>query len=364
MTRILPDRVPQPSADPRCVSLDPVTDPRWGRIVQSHPKASVFHTVPWLRALQSTYGYAPVAFTTSSSDSDLKNGLVGCEIDSWLTGRRFVALPFSDHCDPLCDSAEELAFFIRHLQLFSKQEKLKYFQLRPVHENSALTDGGTGCFPSDRYFLHAIDLRPQLDDIFLKFDKDSVQRRIQRADRAGLVERCGRSEELLNEFYRLFLLTRRRHRVPPTPYLWFQNLIRELGESLEIRVAYQEKTPIASIITLQFRDISYYKYGCSDERFNRFGATPWLFWNAIRSAKGNGAREFDMGRTEPDHLGLLAFKNLWVQHPKQLVYWQFPSTPRHLPGGQQGKKVAAFCLSLLPETIQKSIGNFIYRHIG
>jgi len=314
--------------------------------------------------LQATYGYKPVAFTTCPPHSELWNGLVGCEIESWLTGHRFVSLPFSDHCEPLCDSADELVFLVRHLQHISEEKKWKYFQLRPTQENRALTDGTSGCFPSERYFLHKIDLRPDLDDVFLTFDRDSVQRRVLRADRAGLVEKSGRSEELLNQFYRLFLLTRRRHKVPPTPYLWFQNLKREFGEAMEIRVAYIEETPVASIITLQFRDISYYKYGCSDERFNRLGGTPWLFWNAVRNAKRNGAREFDLGRTQPDHLGLLAFKNHWVQRPKQLVYWRYPGRPARLPGSRQAREIASLCFSLLPKVVQANIGNLIYRHIG
>src|SRR5262249_29621570 len=141
-----------------CHQIDPVQDPHWDSLVQAHPKASVFHTVPWLRTLQATYGYKPVAFTTCPPHSELWNGLVGCEIESWLTGHRFVSLPFSDHCEPLCDSADELVFLVRHLQHISEEKKRKYFQLRPTQENRALTDGTSGCFPSERYFLHKIDL--------------------------------------------------------------------------------------------------------------------------------------------------------------------------------------------------------------
>ena len=42
--------------------------------------------------------------------------LVFCRIHSWLTGRRLVSLPFSDHCEPLYDSEEELQFLARYLR--------------------------------------------------------------------------------------------------------------------------------------------------------------------------------------------------------------------------------------------------------
>jgi len=346
-----------------CYRLDPILDPRWGQLVERHPLASVFHSVPWLRALQRTYGYKAEAFTTSPPSSELKNGMVFCHVDSWLTGRRLVSLPFSDHCEPLCDSTEDIEFLIRYLQSTFEHEGWKYFQVRPIHRDLSKIDG-IPCLPAEEYFLHKLDLRPDLDELFRGFDKDSVQRRIQRAKRAGLVEKCGRSKDLLRDFYALFLMTRRRQRVPPTPYGWFRNLVDELGEALEIRMAYKEKTPVVAIITLRFGDVVTYKYGCSDERFNRYGATPLLLWQAIVSAKSQGATEFDFGRTQQENAGLLAFKNRWVPQPARLVYWQYPYATNREAGSQWRTKLATHCFSLMPQIIQTSIGKLLYRHVG
>src|SRR5262244_1478259 len=174
-----------------CYQLDPIQDPRWTHLLEKHPKASVFHTVDWLRALRRTYGYEPVVFTTSPPTSELKNGIVFCRVHSWLTGRRLVSLPFSDHCEPLCDSAEDVNSLIRYLQTALQHEDWKYLQLRAVNGNFSQTGDGSGCLPAATYFLHTLDLHPNLDEVFRSLDKDSVQRRIQRAARAGLAERCG-----------------------------------------------------------------------------------------------------------------------------------------------------------------------------
>jgi hypothetical protein len=347
-----------------CYQLDPIKDPRWAHLVQKHPKASVFHTVAWLRALRRTYGYEPVVFTTSPPTGELRNGIVFCRVYSWLTGRRLVSLPFSDHCEPLCDSTEDANFLIRYLQTALEHEGWKYLQVRPINGNFSHTGDGIGCLPAATYFLHTLDLRPELDEVFRSLDKDSVQRRIQRAERAGIAERCGRSEELLKEFYDLFVITRRRQRVPPTPYTWFRNVIHELGEALEIRVAYKDESPIAAIVTLRFKEVLYYKYGCSDARFNKFGATPWLFWKAITAAKSSGASELDMGRTQEDNPGLLAFKNHWVPHPKRLVYWQYPYTSTHDSAGSWQLKLAKRAFSLVPDRLLTILGKWIYRHVG
>lgn len=364
MSSTLPADTNQTAQHLSCYQLDPIQDPRWTHLIEKHPKASVFHTVAWLRALRRTYGYESVVFTTSPPTGELKNGLVFCCVDSWLTGRRLVSLPFSDHCEPLCDSPEDVNFLIRYLQTALEHKDWKYLQVRPINENFGQTDDGIGWLPAATYLLHTLDLRRDLDEVYKGLHKDSVQRRIQRAERAGLVEKCGRSEDLLKQFYDLFVITRRRQNVPPTPYTWFRNLISELDESIEIRVAYKGETPLAAIITLKFKDVVYYKYGCSDARFNNFGAISWLFWRAIGAAKSHGAKEFDMGRTEQDNPGLLAFKNHWVPHPKRLVYRQYPYTSIRQSVGNWQLKLAKRAFSFMPDRLSTIIGKLIYPHIG
>lgn len=347
-----------------CYQFDPTTDPRWPELVARHARSSVFHTVGWLKALQRTYRYASVAFTTSAPGEDLKNGIVFCDIDSWLTGNRLVSLPFSDHCEPLCDSAEDENFLIRNLQTTLIKQKWKYLELRPINANFGQAGGNAGFLSAGKYFLHRLDLGPDLNSVFRSLDRDSVQRRIQRAQRAGLIEKCGRSDELLNHFYALFVITRRRHRLPPIPYAWFNNLIQCQDKALEIRLAYKDNAPIAAILTLQFRNVVYYKYGCSDARLNRFGATPWLLWRAIESGKSNGAQKFDMGRTQEDNAGLLAFKNHWVPQPERLVYWKFPESSAVGSIDRWKLQMAKRVFSHMPNRLLTITGRLIYRHIG
>jgi lipid II:glycine glycyltransferase (peptidoglycan interpeptide bridge formation enzyme) len=241
-----------------------------------------------------------------------------------------------------------------------EQRSWRYVEIRP-------RSGALGGFhPAASYYLHRMDLQPTLNDIFRHLDKSSAQRRIRRAERAGLIEKCGRSPELLGAFYRLLVLTRRRHHIPPQPYVWFHNLLDLLGDSAEIRVAYtQDRTPIAAIFNLRFKDTLVYKYGCSDKRFNSLGATPLLFWRAIENAKATGAREFDLGRSDEDNPGLVAFKDSWTNNSVRLVYWRFPPA-RSVHGSRQGwaMRSAQRLLPHLPNRVLTTVGKFAYRHIG
>jgi hypothetical protein len=342
--------------------VDPLQDKRWADFVNWHPKASVFHTPPWLEALSRTYGYRPIVFTTSPPGSPLENGLVSCDVRSWLTGRRLVSLPFSDYCEPLFNSSGDLQLLMRYFQDGVAQGKWRYVEFRPVDGIVEAAAGRDSFQRSGNYFWHRLYLQLQTEDLFRSFDKDSVQRRIRRAERAGLREECGRSEDLLRRFYDLLVMTRKRHGLPPQPYAWFRNLGNTFGDSLEIWMATKEKVPVASILTLRFKDIVYYKYGCSDARYNNLGATPLLLWRAIAAAKSTHARAFDFGRTEANNEGLINFKDKWAPRSNPLVYLRFP---RGVSQAEDRRlKVLKQVFGRMPGKLLALTGTIIYRHIG
>jgi Acetyltransferase (GNAT) domain len=345
-------------------TLNPLSDRRWDDLIARHPDASAFHQRGWLEALARTYGYEPVVFTTSPPTTALKNGLVFCRVKSWLTGSRLVSLPFSDHCEPLCGSLDELGSLISCADATLKRHGWRYMEVRPVNEQFGKILAASGFRSAGNYFVHVMDLRPRLDELFRGLDKGCVQRRIRRAERAGLVEQTGTSERLLKDFYGLFVLTRRRHHLPPPPYRWFQNLVRCLSGSVEIRLAYKDEQPIAAILTMRFGKAGYFKYGCSDARFHKFGATPWLLWNAIAAAKSDGALTFDMGRTQDENVGLFAFKNHWVRSHQRLAYWRFPNIATLDSADGWKLRMAKRVFSFMPNRLLTAAGSLIYPHIG
>ena len=305
-------------SDPKPVhQFEPLVDLRWVRFVQRHHCSSVFHTVKWLSALHRTYGYEPIGFTTSPPEEELNNAAIFCRIDSWLTGSRLVSLPFSDHCDVLADSATDEAGIVSVLRGEMRRSKLRYVEIRPTR---AIEDSGSGAHSTYSFCLHRLDLRPDIDTLFGNCHKSSTQRKIRRAEREGLVYEEGRSDFLVASFRQLLLTTRRRHSVPPQPRAWFQNLIESFGENLKIRIALKDKRPIAAILTLRHKNTLVYKYGCSDAAFHPLGGMHFLMWKSIEEAKREGLSVFDLGRSEWDNTGLIAFKDRWGAARSMIVY--------------------------------------------
>lgn len=352
---------PAPSADPttRIFELDPLQDPRWKTFINSRADASIFHRPEWLRALKLCYGYQPGVLSSSPPSEPLANGFVYCEIRSALTGKRIVSVPFSDHCDPLINDEEEFRPILSTLTERVDRGYWKYVEVRPTRfvPNS-------GAFAtSDKYYLHRLDLQHSEEVLFRAFHKDSVQRRIRRAEREPLQYEEGSSDALLSTFYKLLIITRRRHGVPPQPLKWFRTLISCLGPNLKIRVARKSGTPIASILTISDGRRMVYKYGCSDPRFNNLGGTPLLFWRTIQEAKSSGMKEFDLGRSEISNAGLVKFKDHWGATRSELNYWRYPAQAAGL-GPEHAIKYVRRFISILPDTPLVMFGRLLYPHIG
>jgi len=343
--------------------LHPLEDPRWAQFIEKHPDSSVFHTVGWLKALYDTYDYEPIVYTTSPPESELTNGIVLCKVRSWLTGSRAISLPFSDHCQPLLDNSDVLSVLIDHIKESAGREHWKYFELRPLLAKK-LDEAQEYVVKSEEFSFHKIDLRSELDELFNNFHKSSIRQSIRRAEREGLTCEEGRSEALLTKFYRLQLLTRRRHQIPPQPLRWFWNLADCFGEDLAIRVASKGGQPIASIITLTYKKSLVYKYGCSDEKFHNLGGMPLLFWRAIQDGKRLGATEFDLGRSDLDNPGLATFKEHLGAARSDLLYFRVGQRLSSPPNPDWKMRIARATFAHLPDPLMRVAGNLLYRHVG
>ena len=340
--------------------IDPLQDPRWKAFTDHRPDASVFHRVEWLQALKACYGYTPLALSSSPPDGPLANALLLCEVRSLLTGNRYVSLPFSDHCEPLVSHPEEIDLLVANLADTVDQRRWKYLEIRPLLRSPG-SQKRLGL--SNTYHFHRLDLRHSEEVLFKRFHKDSVQRKIRRAERESLRYEEGASETLLTRFYKLLIMTRRRHGLPPQPLKWFRSLIAFMGQNLKIRVALKGEIPVASILTICDKKTMVYKYGCSDARFNNLGGTALLFWNAIREARANGIEELDMGRSDTDNSGLVVFKEHWGAERSVLNYWRYPAQAA-ASKPESAIKYTKQLISIAPDVSLAMLGDLLYRHIG
>lgn len=347
--------------------VDPLHDPRWESLVRNHPRATVFHTRGWLDALHRTYGYEPVVLTTTFGQRPLDNGLVLCRVSSWATKRRLVSLPFTDHCQPLIDDQDALVKILKSLRRRVVEKSCEYVELRPRVAIDPEVQSMSDLQASDEYCFHVLDLRPSLDVLFTGLHKSFNRTKLNRAHRENLIIREGCTDALLQDFYRLMVMTRRRHGRPPQPLVWFRNLIVCLGDRVIIRVLFKDKIPIASVLLLKHKKTMIYKYACSDAAFHNLGGTGFLLWHTIQVGKEEGFEELDLGRSDLDNVGLINFKDHLGATRTALRYYRYAARSSvHAADAIEnwGTAISEQIFSRLPYSALAMSGRLLYKHLG
>ena len=356
---------PRPSAgrrDERLVPvvLDPLADPRWAQLLPRAPAACAFHHPAWLRLLGEHYGYGFVACGLAAPDGRLVAGLPIARVESRLTGRRLVAIPFSDHCMPLVSTnapSGTPAKLGRTLDAFRRRHGLRLELRGPA-------TGVTAEAPGPRYHHHVLPLEPDVALVERRFRKSQVLRGVRRAVREGLHAEIRTDVAALEAFYRLHVATRARLGVPTQErrfILRFADLFRAgLGFSLTVRRGEQ---PLAAAVFLTYGGLLIYKYGASDARFLAARPNNLLFMEAIRWGCQHGMRALDFGRTDWGHESLRAFKLAWGSEERELQY-------RVLGGAGGGKHTERLehalgaLLRRSPPIMSRVVGELVYRHVG
>jgi lipid II:glycine glycyltransferase (peptidoglycan interpeptide bridge formation enzyme) len=112
-----------------------------------------------------------------------------------------------------------------------------------------------------------------------------------------------RSLAALREFYRLHCATRKRHGVPPQPFLFFRKihenvLARDLGTVASARFGGRV---IASSVFFHFGREAIFKYNASDPRSQSRRPNNLVLWEALRWCKERGADDAEPGTDEADN---------------------------------------------------------------
>lgn len=292
----------------------------------------------------------PVGSVTLSSIARLTVG---------STGTRIVSLPFSDHCDCLVDDAETLSHLLARLNELAQERNCRFVELRPAATPVEARDRFTNI---RTFYRHQLDLRPGLQEVFSHFHKDCIQRKIRRAEREHIAVETGNTPYHVGQFYELVIRTRKRQGLPPQPMAWYRNLIECLKSAAMIHLARQDDRVIAGILMLQHKKCLVYKYGASDERFHSSGCVPLLHRHAIEDAIASGLEELDMGRSDINNPGLIAFKEHLGARRSLLRYWRSPAIPAEQEALPQSL-VGAVCRHLPPPCLSV-LGKLLYRHVA
>jgi CelD/BcsL family acetyltransferase involved in cellulose biosynthesis len=344
----------------RASVLDPIADPRWLDVLGRSPDASVFHHPAWLALLRRSYDYELSACCITSAAGDVLAGLPIAAVASRLTGRRLVALPFSDLCPPLVadDAPPEAAAALAAALGDLHRRRGVPLEVRGAGQVLA------GAPPGERFHHHLVALEPDIAAVQRRFARPQAARGARRAVREGLRTQVRTDAAALETFYALHVATRRRLGVPTQPHRFIAGL-RELfaaGLGFVLLVRHGQR-PVAAGLYLTSGDVLTYKYGASDERFLGMRPNNLLFMEAIRWGCEHGMRRLDLGRTHWGQESLRAFKLAWGAEERELRYCYIGGTA---PGGRSGRpeRLLGSVIRHTPPVTGRMIGEVLYRHAG
>jgi CelD/BcsL family acetyltransferase involved in cellulose biosynthesis len=340
--------------------IDPLSDPRWLTFIDVAAHATVFHHPAWLELLGRSYRYEISALCVLDGEGGIVAGVPLARIESRLTGRRLVAIPFSDVCPPLFAPGAPGSAAPALGRALAEERARTGLDI----EVRAGIDGIPGGHPVPRFLWHRLPLEPDAAAVLARASKSQVRRGVAKARREGVVVERETGRDGLEAFYRLHLRTRRRQGVPTQPksfILAFEDLFaRGLGHVL---VARHEGRAIAAAVFLSHRGTLTYKYGASDERFLGVRPNHLLFAVAIEAACEEGLSELDFGRTDPDNAGLATFKRSWGAAEEELAYtYVADRVPED--GAGRARRLMAGAIRRGPAFTGRAIGAALYRHAG
>lgn len=339
--------------------VDPAARTDWDEKILSLPGSSFFHTSMWSDVLKESYRYRPVYFT-EIEDGDIKSVLPVMGVESFITGKRGVSLPFSDYCEPLVGDRAGFNALLNAALEFGKREGWKYFEIRG---GSRFMNGEDH---SGSFLGHEIDLTGGAGDI-LEAMRDSNRRNIKKAAKEGVEVEITTAPEALADFYRLNCMTRRDHGLPPQPYSFFQSFAEKVitrGGAFIAQAVYENKV-IASNVYILFGRKAIYKYGASDRKYNHLRANNLVMWKAIECCCEIGVETLGLGRTELDHEGLRQFKKGWNAREYAIDYYRYSFAEGKFKKGSFGVPgITHIFFRKLPAPILNAAGTLLYRHIG
>ena len=149
-------------------------------------------------------------------------------------------------------------------------------------------------------FITTLDMTafPDEDALRKHFHKDSIQRKIDKAEKSGLRVVRANTPAQIEAFERMQIETRWRQGSPTYPHGFFRHMWQSLDEEqFHLHLVYQGDQPVSGILFLHFRDTAIYGYGASvnQRAVWQLGANQLAMWAAIRDAYRGGIRHVDFG---------------------------------------------------------------------
>lgn len=338
--------------------INPIEYPGWDELIATNDQTTIFHTSAWARVLHESYGYKPLYFTAIENQK-IVSLIPLMEVKSFLTGKRGVSLPFTDHCSPISNDPAKSEEILNRIIEYGKKAGWEHIDLRGGREYF------NGKPASESFYVHFLDLSKGKDQIYSEF-RDSTRRNIKRARKEYVEVTIDNSWPAVETFFQLHCGTRKHHGLPPQPRYFFKQIFERIIDQGKgfVALAYRRNKAIAGAVYFHFGNEAIYKFGASDRNHLNLRPNNLVMWKAIEWFVENGFKKFSFGRTEPENDGLLQFKRGWGAKENRMNYYKYRLKEDSFVSEKSSVKSSYNFFKMMPLPILKFAGNILYRHVG
>jgi hypothetical protein len=345
--------------------INPLDDPRWDPLVESHPASSIYLHSAWLRVIARTYPHLTLTAYVEEKNGQLIAALPVCNIRSRLTGNRIVSLPFTPYCNPIADGPSGIAALVEGPIRALTANGASFFELRTLGYADGTDEQAMK--RHDYHMTHLLHLEGGFERIRQEISAN-ISSNKNKAVKAGVTVRPAASATDWEAFYRIHAVTRRKQGFPIQPAVFFRNMRRFMEPDGKVKLLLAEISgrPVAGIVLFQFRDTVSYEIGASLPDFLNARPNHLLLWTAVETACAEDRRWFDFGKSPPDNPGLIEFKRRWGAVARPCPYYYYPGVSGIMSMEQNSIKhrLMRRVLSRAPLPLARLLGQGLYRHMG
>lgn len=341
-------------------SVNPLERDNWNDQIRIETGGSIFHSREWAEVLTRTFKYQP-HYLMARQPAGLFSLFPFMEVRGLFNGTSGVCLPFSDIVDPILPEGDDPLPLLQRAIEYAKRRNWKYIDF---HGGEKYFDNA---IPSRVFYGHRLELDSGTDRTFEAFSR-SAKRTIRKTIKMGVKCHLNNSPEWLDPFYRLHCLTRKRHKLPAQPYLFFRNIHEQIiakGMGNILFASHQGKI-LAAMIFFHFGNQAFWKFGVSDLNYKHLNPNNLLVWEAVKWYSNHQYRGIGFGRTDISNAGLRQFKQRWgtVEYPLKYFRYDIKNEGFVKVDTNRLTTLIRMVFKWLPIRFSKIISKGIYRYFG
>lgn len=328
----------------------------WDAYVLNAPGGTFFHRFGWRRVIEEALNQ-PCHFLLAERDGCIEGVLPLGEVRSRLFGHTLISMPYSVYGGIVADTEEATTALDRAAQALAEQRGVGHLEYRDRDAPAHPEWPGTDLYAT---FRKALD--PEVEKNLLAIPRKQ-RAMVRKGIKAGLKSEV---EHDLERFYPAFCESWHRLGTPVFPRRYFELLLEEFGDAVDIVSVTQEARVVCCVMNFYFRDEVWPYFAGITASARALAGSDFMYWEVMRLAVERGYKLFDFGRSKKG-TGSWDFKHNWGFEPQALHYGyhlvRADAVPENNPNNPK-YRLFIKAWQRLPRPLANFIGPHIIRQLG